>query len=58
MCLSFLLCFLFVAVDDVQIREALPDVFACKRQQKMAVGRQNLLSSPRATGMQGDCLMF
>ena len=44
---------LFVSVDDVQILEALPDVFAFERQQKMVVGRQNLLSSPRVTGKQG-----
>ena len=58
MCLSFLLYFSFVAVDDVQIREALPDVFAFEKQKRMAIGRQNLLSSPRGIGKEGDCLMF
>ena len=58
MCLSFLLCFSFVAVDDVQIRMALPDVFASERQKKIAIGLQNLLSSPIVIGKQGDCLMF
>ena len=58
MCLSFLLCFSFVAVDDVQIREALPDIFAFERQQTLAIGRQNLSSSPRVIGKEGDCLMF
>ena len=58
MCLSFLLCFSFVAVDGAQIRKALPDVFAFEKQKKMAIGRQNLLSSPRVIGKEGDCLMF
>ena len=52
------LLFLFVAVDDVQIRKALPDVFAFEKQKKMAIGRQNLLSSPRVISKEGDCLIF